>query len=232
MHSTDYFANDNVVISMACENRLASPKWSDGLSTKLHQGEFVRIRDIQTEEGPKLEALRSRCLPDFLTEDGFPLKAAYADGDPLTTDRSGTIVMDHGNVKIIYPNYFVQRRLIDDEGNLVNLGIDENFSHNLMFAVEIQPAVSRLLIKRVSSTGCVPIVRFWSFPYASDFMLPILDTPMSISGWADLFIDTSGKAQLFIALDKTLAEWYELMNQLRQLLYSELARWIITCLPH
>jgi hypothetical protein len=38
------------------------------------------------------------------------------------------------------------------------------------------------------------------------------------------FIDTRGRAKLFIALDKTLAEWYELMNRLKQLFHSELAR--------
>jgi len=47
---------------------------------------------------------------------------------------------------------------------------------------------------------------------------------MSTSGWAELFIDTRGKAKLFITKEKTLAEWYEMMNRLRQLFYSELAR--------
>jgi hypothetical protein len=224
LHSTDYFNNDNIAITNGLRKPLGSAKWSYGLSTKLNRGEFITIRDIQTEEGPKLEGARSRSLPEFLQEDGFPLKESYADGDPLTTDRSGTIVMDKGNVLVIYPRYFVQRRLIDDEGNLVNLGIDENFSDNLMFEVKLQPAVSRLLIKRVSSQGYRPIIRFWSFPCASDFMLSLLDTPMSDSGWADLFIDTRGKAKLFISKDKTLAEWYELMNRLKQLLHSELAR--------
>jgi len=55
-------------------------------------------------------------------------------------------------------------------------------------------------------------------------MLPILDTPMSDSGWADLFIDTRGKAKLFIAKQKTLEEWCEMMARLRQLFFSELTR--------
>ena len=55
-------------------------------------------------------------------------------------------------------------------------------------------------------------------------MLPILDTPMSDSGWADLFIDTRGQAKLFIAKQKTLAEWYEMMERLRQLFFGELAK--------
>jgi hypothetical protein len=55
-------------------------------------------------------------------------------------------------------------------------------------------------------------------------MLPILDTPMSDSGWADLFIDSRGKAKLFIAKQKTLAEWCEMMESLRQLFFGELAK--------
>ena len=47
---------------------------------------------------------------------------------------------------------------------------------------------------------------------------------MSDSGWADMFIDTRGKAKLFIAKQKTLAEWYEMMEQLRQLFFGELEK--------
>jgi len=54
-----------------------------------------------------------------------------------------------------------------------------------------------------------------AIPNASNFMLPILDTPMSDSSWADLFIDTRGKAKLFIAKEKTLEEWKEMMERLR-----------------
>jgi len=167
---------------------------------------------------------RSRFLPGFLQEEGFPLKESYADGDPLTTKRGGTIVIDKGRVVIIHPRYFVQRRLIDDEGNLVDIGLDESFDHQTMFDVKVRPSVSQLLVRCVSSNGYIPILRYGSFPYASDFMLPILDTPMSSNGWADLLIDTRGKAKLFIAKEKTEAEWYEMMKRLRDLFYSELAR--------
>ena len=47
---------------------------------------------------------------------------------------------------------------------------------------------------------------------------------MSDSGWADLYVDTRGKGRLFIARQKSLAEWYGMMNRLRELLFSELAR--------
>jgi hypothetical protein len=47
---------------------------------------------------------------------------------------------------------------------------------------------------------------------------------MSCNGWADLFIDPAGKAKLYIAREKTEAEWYTMMNRLRQLLSNELAK--------
>ncbi len=45
---------------------------------------------------------------------------------------------------------------------------------------------------------------------------------MSESGWADLFIDPRGKAKLFIAKQKTLEEWCQMMERLRQLFFGEL----------
>jgi hypothetical protein len=164
-------------------------------------------------------------LSKFLQEDGFPLKEHYLDGDPLTTERGGTIIFDKQKTKIVYSDYFVQRRLIDDEGNLVYLGLDENFSYSSTWdGVSVIPSISKKLYKCVEYNEYVPIVRFRSFPYASNFMLPILDTPMSESGWADLFIDTRGKAKLYIAKDKSLNEWYEMMEKLRQLFFEELTK--------
>ena len=46
---------------------------------------------------------------------------------------------------------------------------------------------------------------------------------MRASGWADLYIDSIGKGRLFIAKQETPAEWYEMMNRQRDLLFSELA---------
>jgi len=218
LHSTSYFNAqfNSLVITEGHSSK------NYGLSTKMKTGDFTRIRDIQIERASAGD--RSRFLPQFLQENGFPLKESYTDGDPLTTERGGTIVNDHGKIIVIYPKYFVQRRLVDDEGNLVYLGLDENFDHGTMFEVNMQPSVSRLLLHGISSNGYIPILRYRSFPYVSDFMLPILDTPISTSGWAELFIDTRGKAKLFIAKEKIEAEWYEMMNRLKQLLYSELAR--------
>jgi hypothetical protein len=187
------------------------------LSTEIEPGEFIDIRNIQMDIHSASAQNRSWLLPRFLQEAGFPLKDTYVDGDPLTTERGGTIVIDKGQVKIIYPKYFIQRRLIDDNGNLVDIGLDENFGLRSMFEVKMRPAVSDLLFRYVSAYGYIPVLRYRSFLFASEFMLPILDTPVSDSGWAELFINPSGKARLFIAKQKTLAEWYEMMKKLKQL---------------
>jgi hypothetical protein len=201
------------------------PGWIYALRTQLseHQHEIIRVLTINTDSASARN--RSSNLPRFLREDGFPLKDAYQDGDPLTTERGGTLVLDEGKPKLIYSNYFIQSRLIDDEGNLIYMGLDENFQPSAAWSgISVIPSVSKKLFKTVQYEGYTPVLRYRSFPYASDFMLPILDTPMSDSGWADLFIDTRGKAKLFIAKQKTLAEWYEMMDKLRRLFFGELEK--------
>jgi hypothetical protein len=224
LHSSDYFKPNNIAVINGLVRPLGQPKWTYGLSTKLNRGEFIPIRNIQCEDDSNFTEHKSRCLPNFLSEDGFPLQPSYADGDPLTTDRGGTIVIDQDKVIVIYPHYFIQRRLIDEQGNLVDIGLDENFSRKVLFEVKLVPSVSGYLVKRVSGKKYIPVVRYRSVPYASDYMLPLLDTPMSDSGWADLYIDTRGKAKLFIAKELPIFEWYVMMHRLKQLFYEELAR--------
>lgn len=228
LHSTSYFAQfNNVLVIHGTQKPMirSYPGWHYGLSTKTPREGYTDIRELEIDTDSLSTRHRSRSLPKFLQEDGFPLKDTYLDGDPLTTERGGTIVIDKGKVKIIYPDYFVQGRLIDDEGNLVYMGLDENFQHSSSWkGVSVVPSLSRKLYKCVEYNEYVPIVRYRSFPYASDFMLPILDTPLSDSGWADLFINTRGKAKLFIAKEKSLEEWKELMERLRQLFFGELTK--------
>jgi hypothetical protein len=229
LHYTTYFniqSNRVMILHGTREPPIRRyPGWSYELRSRIPANDYHNIRDIEIDTDSPFARHRNRALPGFLQEDGFPLKDSYGDGDPLTTERGGTIVLDRGMIKIIYSDYFVQSRLIDDEGNLVYMGLDENFQPSSTWqGVSVQPSVSRNLYKCVSYNGYAPIVRYRSFPYASDFVLPILDTPMSDSGWADLFIDTRGKAKLFIAQEKTLKEWYEMMERLRQLFFGELAK--------
>ena len=200
-----------------------------GWSYKLHRTDpslfYQDLRKIEIDTTMPSAKGRSRTLPQFLQEDGFPLKNSYLDGDPLTTERGGTIVFDEKVVKFIRCHDFVQRSIIDDQGALIYLGRDEDLRNTtIMEGVSVIPSVSERLYKCVKYNRYLPVVRFRSFPFASDYMLPILDTPMSDSGWADLFIDTRGKAMLYIALKKTLKEWEEMMEKLRQLFFEELVK--------
>ena len=229
LHSTSYFnvqLNNVLVLHGTKEPMIRRyPGWSYALSSPAEGNGYKNIREIEINTDRPSTRNRSRPLLKFLQEDGFPLKDVYLDGDPLTTERGGTIVIDKGELKIIYPDYFVQERIIDDEGNLIYLGLDENFKHGASWTgVSVIPSLSRRLYKCVEYNEYIPIARYRSFPYASDFMLPILDTPLSDSGWADLFIDTRGKAKLFIAKEKSLEEWKQMMERLRQLFFAELTR--------
>ena len=201
------------------------PGWSYRLYRSDLNSSYQNLRDIEIDTTIPSAKGRSRSITQFLQEDGFPLKNSYLDGDPLMTERGGTIVFDRNDVILIQCNHFVQRSIIDDQGNLIYLGHDEELSSTaIMEGVSVIPSISKRLYKCVEFNGYLPVVRFKSFPYASDFMLPILDTPMSDSGWADLFVDTRGEARLYIAMKKTLEEWKEMMEKLRQLFFEELVK--------
>jgi hypothetical protein len=226
LHSTSYFnvQLNNILITNGMFKHGGYSGGNYYLRTIWNPGEYIRIRNIQIETNRSFAENRSSSLAKFLCEDGFPLKETYLDGDPLTAERGGVIVFDKDRILVTYPKYLTQRRLIDDEGNLVDIGIDEVFSLGGVVEVKMRPAELTSLVKYATSSGYTPILRYHSIPYASDFMVPLLDVPISISGWADLFIDTRGKGILFITREKTLEEWYEMMARLRQLFYDELAR--------
>lgn len=201
------------------------PGWTYGFRSPIQSKEYRNIRDIEIDTRSPSATNRSGRIADFLREDGFPLKRIYQDGDPLTTERHGTVVIDRGIIKLIHSNYFIQSRLIDDEGNLIYMGLDENFHPSSTWSgITLIPSVSMRLFKTVRYEGLTPILRYRSLPYISNFMFPILDTPMSESGWADMFIDPNGRAKLFIAKQKSLEEWQEMMNRLRMLFFSELKK--------
>ncbi len=183
--------------------------------TKIKKGESIPIRDMK---------IKGVALPEFLKKQGFPLKESYNDGDPLTTERSGIIVEKGDTITLFHLPHFVQRRLIDDEGNLIYLGLDEGEDKRTNFAVKMVPSVSRKLFKEMPRRAYKPIMRYHSFPYESDTMLPVIDTPISSSEWSELVIDPRGRARLFAAKDKELDEWDEMMCELRDLFIEEVAK--------
>jgi hypothetical protein len=194
------------------------------LESELRPNEFINIRHIRIDRRYVQDIGRSQVFHKFLQEDGFPLKDTYIDGDPLTTERGGTVVIDQGKISFIYPQYYFQRRLIDNYGNLIYIGLDESYQPGTMLQVKILPSVSEPLFHRIQRNGYIPILRYRSFPYTCKYMLPIIDTPMSASGWAELFIGRSGKAKLYTAKEKTQTEWEAMMEKLRLLLFDELAK--------
>lgn len=221
LYSGDINKPDNLMISGGTMLPAGKKKWSFAVSTRIKRGEMVNLRDIQLEQEPRLDA-HSHDLAGFLRQNGFPLKDYYEDGDPLSTDRTGTIVLDAaGDAVIIRPRYFTQRRLIDEQGSLVNLGADEDPARRSTFEVKIMPAVSMGLLDRVSQKKYKPLLRYRSVPYQAESLLPIMDTPMSKSGWADLFLDPQGKGRLYLANKNTREQWAEMMNRLSELYFEE-----------
>jgi len=191
LYNPTYFGRfQNIIITGGNTKRPQS--YSD--ITKIKKGESIPIRDLK---------IKGLALPKFLKEQGFSLKESYNDGDPLTTERNGIIVEKGDKITLFHPSYFVQRRLIDDEGNLIYLG---------------------KLFKEIPRRVYKPIMRYHSFPYESDTMLPVIDTPISSSEWSELVIDPRGRARLFVAKDKELHEWEEMMYELRDLFIEEVAK--------
>jgi len=179
--------------------------------TKIKKGESIPIRDMK---------IKGVALPKFLKKQGFPLKEYYYDGDPLTTERSGIVVENGDKITLFHPSYFVQRSLIDDEGDLIYIGLDEGED----FAVKMVPSLYHNLFKEISRRMYKPIIRYHSFPYESDTMLPVIDTPICSSEWPELVIDPRGRARLFVAKNKELDEWDEMMCELRDLFIEEVSK--------
>ena len=212
LYNPTYFGRfQNIIITGGNTKRPQS--YSD--ITKIKKGESIPIRDLK---------IKGLALPKFLKEQGFSLKESYNDGDPLTTERNGIIVEKGDKITLFHPSYFVQRRLIDDEGNLIYLGLDESEDKRTNFTVKMVPSVSRKLFKEIPRRVYKPIMRYHSFPYESDTMLPVIDTPISSSEWSELVIDPRGRARLFVAKDKELHEWEEMMYELRDLFIEEVAK--------
>lgn len=191
--------------------------WSYLLDTKIKKGESFPLRQIK---------IRGLTLFEFLKREGFPLKQFYNGSDPITTERDGIIIERNGEPLIFHSRYFVQRRLIDDEGNFIYIGFDEGKDYKASnFLVELRPSICPKLFKEIRQKGNSPhVIRYRSFPIISDKMLPILDTPMSCNGWTEIFIDPRGVARLFISKNKEINEWYAMMDELKTLFMQELEK--------
>lgn len=213
------------------------PSWVYWLGDKPERGESMPISEITIAPGaffrkgiPELQVSvadypNGMPVPEFLRRQGFPLKKTYDNGDPLNLERGGFI---EPNGYIHHPEYFVQRSLIDDEGNLIHLGLCE--SNPREDAVYFTPAKLEKLAKQGYRTGEVSLdgprflIRYHSFPYESDIPLSILDPPISAPDFAELVICPSGKARLYVAKDQPDSNWQQMMDRLRDLFIAEMRK--------
>jgi hypothetical protein len=190
---------------------------------KIPTGEYTRLRSLEIDHQQAGRSGCGRALPDFLRGEGFPLRHAYPTADPFTTERGGIIVNDHGRLAVIRPQYFRQRRLIDDLGNLVEIGQAEDLGLEVGYSVSMRPGGCKKLLNYVFQYGYIPILRYRSFSYPSEHLLPVLDMPPGRNGWADLVIDPRGRGRLFVAKMRTDQEWQEMMVRLRKLYVDSVA---------
>jgi hypothetical protein len=190
---------------------------------KNSAGNYTHLRSLELDHQKADRFGCGRSLPDFLRGEGFPLRHAYPTADPFTTERGGIIINDHGRLAVIRPEYFRQRRLIDDLGNLVEIGQEEDLGLEVGYSVSMRPGGLKNLMNYVFQYGYTPILRYRSFPYPSEYLLPVLDVPPSRNGWADLVVDPRGRGRLFVAKMRTDQEWQEMMVRLRKLTMDSVA---------
>ena len=209
------------------------PVWSYTLDNKPRKGRSMKIEDITIaamalfRKGiPELQTSLSHRqsgmpIPEFMKKMGFPLQESYEDGDPLNFERGGIITPDG---EVYHPEFFNQRSIIDDEGNLIVLGHDEGAATE--DTLKMQPAFyKRLAQQGFRTNGPFPfLIRYRSHPVCDETMLPILDVPMSAPNWSELVINPKGEARLFTARNVGDEGWQEIMNRLRDLFIDEMRK--------
>jgi len=192
------------------------------LNISFKHEEYVYIRNIEV----RTTSLNKTQLSHFLKSVGFPLRDQYlsGDGDPLSTIKSGVIIEDaKQGIVLLHSDYFVQRHVIDDDGNIIYLGLDNGKDLRNNFVVEILPTTYPRLFRTLLKKGYDVVVRqptfirYISYPYISDIMLPIISPPMDSFGWIDLVIDPRGVARCFVAKDNTLNQWKTMNGRLQEL---------------
>jgi len=197
------------------------PSWSYALDRKPTKNKALSIPEITIRPSalfrqnvPELQIKpgyypSGMPVPEFLRIQGFPVKDNYTDGNPFHLERGGIITPDG---LVHHPDYYLQESLIDDKGDMIYLGINEGSASD--DSIKIGPAQFKKLAKYRFRQ---PALRYHSFPFESETMLPILDTPISASGWADLVISPKSRSRLFVAKEQSQAEWQKMMTRLSEL---------------
>jgi hypothetical protein len=160
-------------------------------------------------------------LDQFLTELGFP--AAPRQGDDLYTMEVSKLAVldDKDRVHFVDEDFFVHRSLVDEDGNLIYIGLDEGIEHarddgaianqNIdnfrwaPFPIRIWPWMGYGLKKYFEKSvrfrrylNLTPLFRFTCFPQTTEIYLPLLDYPKNLEGAPEIFIRPDGKGTIFL----------------------------------
>jgi hypothetical protein len=154
---------------------------------------------------------------DFLRGEGFPVNSAPpAAPDIFTLEVSGiAVVTASGEPTVSRLPYFIQRTLVDDEGNVICLGLDEGLeeapplpsgpvevnSREFPFPVYLAPCAAHLIARQFRKSsmrglvGDASVIRYVFYPALG---LPLIDTPLLGGLWTDVFIYADMTAAAFI----------------------------------
>jgi len=164
-------------------------------------------------------------LSQFLTEEGFPVLRAGKGGSlhPYFSTLASGVVFETptGDFRAFRAPFFTQRVLIDDEGNVIWLGLDDGEDWRPMFFVPMRPANHNELFKvAYSKWSKEPALWYYTSPVPFDTgqNLPILDVPTTIEPLSTMVIDPFDpclQSKLFVPRkDVNLEDMMQRANQL------------------
>jgi hypothetical protein len=198
---------------------------------------------------------------DFLEMECFPIRLVPT-GSPsvFTMEVSGIVLRNakghlgrridklahvtqlNEDLWLIKEPYFVHRSLLDDEGRLIYLGLDEgivryspdpelvvyNYEH-IPYSVNCIPWKGYALVKYQNKTiryaryaDWHPLFRFTYFPLTCRTPLPLVDIPLPSKLWFDVFVQKGSSAVAYIPLHKV--DHNIMLTKLNELWDSQLAK--------
>lgn len=157
-------------------------------------------------------------LPQFLQEEDFPIERSKLSRQFMTT-VSGVIMrapdLEGKKYKVLHPQFFIQRVLIDDEGEVIWLGLDYGQDPTPKFSVWMHPTLDvlpKLLTKlyqevRGAPWHYEPLVWYHTsllpladveLPPLADVELPLLDVPPLGHTLVEVIVEPDGRSRLLI----------------------------------
>lgn len=152
-------------------------------------------------------------LPQFLQEEDFPIEQSKLSRQFMTT-VSGVIMRTPDpegdgryKYKVLHPQFSIQRVLIDDEGEVIWLGLDYGQDPTPKFSVWMHPTLdvlTKLLMKVYQEVEGAP----WHYeplvwyhtsllPFA-DAELPLVDVPPMGHTLVEVIVEPNGRSRILI----------------------------------